>query len=204
MTDYRDITIALAGICQAAALVNDEATLGETQNITSTLQPLLVIQPENTLAVFGGSLANVRKGLETLRQELTNPNEHITRYWLSLIALQGKLYKSPETKSALAERIARLPEQLRYYDNDMVSQGFLKILAGIYSDLLSPLGNPIKVLGVVEYLQNPDIQARIRALLLSGVRSAVLWQQVGGKRWQLLFCRKKILATAEQLLTTID
>lgn len=204
MTNYQDITIALAGVCQAVSLVDELATMGQCGDMKPTLQSLFITQPENTLAVFGGSVANLRKGLFTLRDELTNPDEHTSRYWLSLIALQMKLSKRPDVKAELAQRIARLPEQLRYYDDDIQSSGFIKVLSGIYSDLISPLSKPIRILGMEDILQQPEMQARIRALLLAGLRAAVLWQQVGGSRWRLLFSRKKIIATIDQFLDETD
>jgi high frequency lysogenization protein len=33
----------------------------------------------------------------------------------------------------------------------------------------------------------------IRALLLAGIRSARLWRQLGGHRWQLVISRRKLL-----------
>ncbi|MGD8349299.1 MAG: DUF489 family protein, partial [Gammaproteobacteria bacterium] len=41
--------------------------------------------------------------------------------------------------------------------------------------------------------------ARVRASLLAGIRAAVLWRQLGGNKWKLLFARKKYVAIARQL-----
>jgi high frequency lysogenization protein len=40
----------------------------------------------------------------------------------------------------------------------------------------------------------------VRTLLLAGLRSAVLWRQLGGGRFDLMFGRKKIMREAEALL----
>jgi high frequency lysogenization protein len=61
----------------------------------------------------------------------------------------------------------------------------------------------IHVAGKREYISQAAILDKIRALLLAGIRSAVLWQQVGGSRWQLLLDRKKIVHTAQQILTEL-
>jgi high frequency lysogenization protein len=50
------------------------------------------------------------------------------------------------------------------------------------------------------HLQNPDNQNRVRALLLAGIRAAMLWRQVGGTRWQILLKNKQILADARRYL----
>ncbi len=47
----------------------------------------------------------------------------------------------------------------------------------------------------MRHLQQTDNAAKIRALLLAGIRSARLWRQLGGHRWQLIFSRRKLLAT---------
>ena len=48
-------------------------------------------------------------------------------------------------------------------------------------------------------LSNEDNAAAIRALLLAGVRSALFWRQLGGRRWQLLFFRNRLSNTASLL-----
>jgi high frequency lysogenization protein len=45
---------------------------------------------------------------------------------------------------------------------------------------------------------------KVRALLLAGIRAAVLWRQVGGSRLQILFSRAKIKAAAEKILQQIE
>ena len=45
----------------------------------------------------------------------------------------------------------------------------------------------------MRHLQQTDTAAKIRALLLAGIRSARLWRQLGGHRWQLIFSRRKLL-----------
>jgi len=44
---------------------------------------------------------------------------------------------------------------------------------------------------------------KIRTLLLAGIRAAVLWRQMGGNRWQLLFSRKDIINDAKMLIGEI-
>ncbi|HSR54696.1 MAG TPA: DUF489 family protein, partial [Alphaproteobacteria bacterium] len=42
-----------------------------------------------------------------------------------------------------------------------------------------------------------------RALLLAGIRAAVLWRQVDGSRLRLLFGRKRIVREAQMALSTL-
>ena len=50
------------------------------------------------------------------------------------------------------------------------------------------------------YLSRPETANKIRACLLAGIRSALLWKQCGGTRWKFLFYRKKIQAELQVLL----
>ena len=54
------------------------------------------------------------------------------------------------------------------------------------------------------YLTNPANQNRIRALLLAGVRAAILWRQSGGSRLTLLLRRKALLAEGQRLLAVLE
>lgn len=51
----------------------------------------------------------------------------------------------------------------------------------------------------MRFLQQPNNAAKIRALLLAGIRSARLWRQLGGHRWQLVFSRSKLLKELYEL-----
>ena len=73
-------------------------------------------------------------------------------------------------------------------------------LAELYSQTLSTLTPRIMVNGDHGYLGDPQIAARVRVALFAGIRSAFLWRQLGGNRWQLLFSRKKIASEAARIL----
>ncbi len=48
-------------------------------------------------------------------------------------------------------------------------------------------------------LASPDNQHMIRALLLAGMRAAVLWRQCGGNRIRLILGRKALLDCCREL-----
>ncbi len=74
-------------------------------------------------------------------------------------------------------------------------------MAAIYVDVISPLGPRIQVTGSPAVLQSPQVQAKVRATLLAGIRAAVLWhRQVGGGRLQLMFSRNRLTTQAKQIL----
>lgn len=209
MADYHNITMAYAGVCQAATLVQQFAHKGvvDREAFAHSIRSLLVTQPDSTLDVFGNELSHLKMGIETALSQTGGGNgkldAEVGRYWISLIALSQKLNKNPEAKQQLAQRLQQVERQLSLYEDDVLADQMIANLAAIYSDVISPLGNKIHVLGSQDYLVRPDIQNKIRASLLAGIRAAILWQQVGGSRWQFLFSRKKIFNQAKQFYKTL-
>jgi high frequency lysogenization protein len=122
----------------------------------------------------------------------------ITRYIISLMALERKLNSRRDAMSQLGDRLSMLERQLDHYE--LLDEQMLSNLASVYLDVISPIGPRIQVTGTPAVLQQTGTQQRVRALLLSGIRSAVLWRQVGGKRRHLIFSRKKMVEQAQILL----
>jgi len=203
--NYYDITLALAGICQSAHLVQQLAHQGQVDNdaLRVSLTSVVELNPGSTLDVFGGEEANLKLGLETLlgvlnassRQGL---NAELTRYTLSLMVLERKLHSAKGAMDKLGSSIQGLQRQLEHFD--LESDPLLNAMAGIYVDVISPLGPRIQVTGAPAVLQNSQIQSKVRATLLAGIRAAVLWHQVGGGRLQLMFSRGRLSAQAKQIL----
>lgn len=206
--NYQDITFALAGICQAAHLVQQLANQGHCQpeSLTVSLRSVLDLNPPSTLAVFGNNEANLRLGLETLMAVLNSTQRQgagaeLTRYTLSLMVLERKLNANKQAMNTLAQRISQLDRQLAHYA--LESDTILSAMAGIYVDVISPLGPRIQVTGSPAVLQNSLLQSKVRATLLAGIRAAVLWQQVGGGRLQLMFSRQRLLREAKSILSRL-
>ncbi|EEQ12011.1 hypothetical protein ymoll0001_24010 [Yersinia mollaretii ATCC 43969] len=202
--NYYDITLALAGICQSARLVQQLAHEGQCDNdaLSTVLGGLLQTNPPSTLAVFGGNEQSLKMGLETLQSVLNanrqGPAAELTRYTLSLMVLERKLNANKSAMNTLGERISQLDRQLAHFD--LESETMMSSLASIYTDVISPLGPRIQVIGSPAILQSTLVQAKIRATLLAGIRSAVLWQQVGGSRLQLMFSRNRLFKQAQSIL----
>ncbi len=72
-------------------------------------------------------------------------------------------------------------------------------LAKLYSDNISPLRPRIIVEGNPNFLQQPTQVNQIRALLLAAIRSAVLWRQLGGSPWRMLFRQREYAMLARGL-----
>lgn len=197
-------TYTFAAIFQVAKLVQQIARTGQIDEtaLTTLLSSTLVTSPDEPLDVYGGNIANLRLGLQTLTEQLGDQNKakdpEITRYIVSLLALERKLSKSPKVLASLGERLEQAKRQTEHYPIN--SETLLASLASIYSDVISPIASKIQISGEPTILKQNINQHKIRALLLAGVRSAVLWRQLGGKRRNILFARSKIVDCAQTLL----
>ena len=151
---------------------------------------------------FFGGHESLKLGYKTVVAQLDNVdgsrNMQVTKYVAGLIALERKLSANPGSLNLLGERINQVNRQLAHFEID--DSSVLSNLDSIYKDLISNLGPKIQVNGNPSYLQQDHTQHKIRALLLAGVRAAVLWRQVGGKRRQLLLSRKAIVEQTKQNL----
>lgn len=201
----RSRTLALAGLFQSCHLAQQVARRGmaDSDSLKTVLNSLFAREAESIEAVYGGSILNLRPGLQALIDQLGTPRQsaeqlELTRYAIGLLHLERKLSKRPQLLSAIGDGIERAHQQVDHYG--LLHNNVMANLASLYSDHISPLGARILINGEAIHLNNPDSASRIRALLLAGIRAAVLWQQKGGRRWQIVLRRGALLATARELL----
>jgi high frequency lysogenization protein len=77
-------------------------------------------------------------------------------------------------------------------------------IADLYEETVSTLVLRIQVRGEIRFLQNDINVNKVRALLLSGIRSSVLWHQLGGRRWHLLFLRRRLKSAIDRQMKLIN
>ncbi len=205
----RNPVLALAGIFQSARLVQQLAREGRTDStaLRASIQSILAIDAPDVETVYGGA-RGVHLGLELLSTRLsgkTHPSDmELARYVVALVQLEGSLRRRPAMLDAIRQGIDTAGAQMTFFQNDAPAEDvhplLMEKLAELYSQTISTLTPRIMVGGEHGYLNNPAIAAKVRATLLAGIRSAVLWRQLGGRRWQLLFTRGKIARTAAELL----
>ena len=201
----RDRTIALAGLFQAAGLVRDLAREGQVDaaDFETCVDSLFKIDAADSGDVYGG-LERLRSGLILLERQLRQPqNPEPTRYALILMVLERKLARQPRLLGALREGIEDSRDKLDYFGAS-THDTIIARLAELYASTISTLKPRIMVNGEYQHLSRPDNANRIRTLLLSGIRAAVLWRQNGGSRLTLLFGRKRLLLNAQRLLAELD
>lgn len=197
-----DRTMAFAGILQAIAQVQHIARHGNSDKdgLAASLNTVLVTNPDTTSDVYADKVA-LNKGYQLIINQLGDAKDkdvEVTRYLVGILALERKLARG-NAMSILSERINQIHRQLHHFE--ITDEQVIANFAGIYSDIISTLGPKIQISGNPEYLKQSQVQEKIRALLLSAMRSAVLWRQLGGKRRHLVFARKTIVDTAKKSLT---
>jgi high frequency lysogenization protein len=204
--NWQDLSIALAGIFQATGLVEQLAKTGyvPSDNYRCSIESLFQFDPPSTRAVFG-DLRNLEFGLKTLHGMLQQGNcRHgdALRYSLGVLHLQKKLSGRKDMLGVLGSRLQQAAKQAEHFGNS-IHDNVIGNLGDLYSETISTFRFRIQVGGDASYLRQARIANQVRALLLAGIRSATLWRQLGGNRWQLLFNRKQLLAATDQLLREI-
>ena len=204
MNREQERLLALAGVFEAAALVDRLAKTGQVQEgaLGCMLGSLLVRNPKDTLEVYGGDHLNLRDGMRALagaleRNPQSLPRETL-RYAVALISLQRQLDKRDDMLQVIGNRLQQIDSQAQLFG--IAHDNVIAACAALYQDTLSTFRQRIQVHGEMRHLQNNRNAERIRALLLAGIRSAMLWRQLGGHRWQLLFSRRKLLDQLYPLL----
>ncbi|RBO83374.1 high frequency lysogenization protein HflD [Marinomonas aquiplantarum] len=197
----KEQTIALSAVFQAAELVANLAKTGQADK--TYLQPLidsvLMLNADQTEDIYGGQWdcqSNLAIGRKITKQALgkdrNSVNPDTLRYTLSLIHLENKLAKHPEMLSQIGQQITQIAGKKEHYDS-VLHENIMASISGMYQDTLSKLPFRIQVHGDSRFLQQAHVANQVRAILMAGVRAAMLWRQLGGKRWHLIFKRKALL-----------
>lgn len=198
--------LAFAGIYQACSLVKSVAWQGRSDaaELDATLGSIFKIDSVDIDDIYGGK-HNLRQGLGLLIKEL-DPEKpeydlETTRYMLTLLAIHRKLIKRRQLQQTLRVEIEKSATQLQHYGTNHPNTW--AALGEAYQKTISTLTPRIMVNGDRVYLSNSDNAAKIRALLLAGLRSAVLWGQCGGSRLSFIFNRRNYFLEARKLTRSL-
>lgn len=203
MSRRSERTLALAGVFQAAELVHAIAWHGTCDEDAArvSLSSLFSFDAEDTPAIFGGA-GGLAPGLRALSRHLAGAtgtdDAPVIRYALGLLHLERRADSVDGLWQRLHDGLVEARRQRDTFGTD--HENTVAALAGMYADVVSPAGPKIMVEGETTHLRDARKAARIRALLLAGIRAAVLWRQLGASRWSLLFGRKRMIDDAERWL----
>jgi len=201
--EYRNI--ALAVVAQCAQLVHSLASTGHADSrlVDACIAPLLVLTPDSVEDVYP-NVSVYSSGLQALQHSLSNEGvrefAEPIKYVLAMTVLQHQLMSEPSMQALLRQRLQIRhslladPGDAPAADNvDELPQTYdYAVLAALYQDTISRLNMRIHVKGAPEHLRKQQVADKIRALLLAGIRSALLWHQLGGRRWHLFVYKRRI------------
>lgn len=196
-------TLALAGIFQAAQQVELLALSGSCDNVAfdCSLNSIFSFDAASTEDVFG-DMAGLHCGFSALVAYLGGGNDHsgknIAYYALSMLKIAKRLDSDPVLAGKLLQSLQTMETRSR--DFDLGKSSLIARIDGLYQSSISGLQPRIMVRGEQTHLRNNDNAGRIRSMLFAGIRSAVLWHQLGGSKWKLLWRRKAYVDIARQYL----
>ena len=209
MNRHEERALALAGIVQPCHLVSGIARSGmiAEDSLTGCLESIFVTNPENTLDVYRSG-DGVRTGLRLLHEIIGEMNfgQHgdTIQYALALIALERKLQQRPELLRQIGAGIEAIQEHININTLAISSEDVVERLSRLYEETAGTLEPRIRIHGLQKLLQNSANTCRIRALLLAGLRSAVLWRQLDGSKSQWVLGRGKLLRSLESATNIIN
>jgi len=196
-----DRVLALAGLVQALAQVRRIADTGQAHAdvLTTALDSIFRIDAASTAEVYGGT-RSLRTGLMLLRDYFNGamPDEQLPRLALAVIQLERRFVRDDEMIDRVLDGIRAQTDAAQRLGS--THPDVLNALGALYADTLSHLRPRVLVQGNPHYLGQAPVVAEVRAVLLSAVRSAVLWRQVGGSLWDFLLRKKAMGEAVEELL----
>lgn len=197
----RPRVLALAGMVQSLKLVRQIAETGhaDTGSQRIVLDSVFRIDADSVDTVYGGR-GQLRHGLLTMRDHLVDRSgdEMLPKLGMSILQLERRFIGD----DGMTEQVI---DGIRAIDAAAQRQGSIHPevigrLGQLYADTISHLRPKVIVQGNPHYLQQPQVVAEIRALLLAAIRSAVLWRQVGGSYWDFVFRRRAMMQVVEEEL----
>ncbi len=195
--------VALAALLQSCLVVEQIAT-GETLNestVKALQNSLFIFDAPHSLDIYG-SLSDLSAGLHCVKMLLSKGDSvkanNAIRYAVSVLALERQLSKDDSMLSIISSRLNHIKNQHAFFQHD--ESNIYSSVAELYKDTISQLRFKVQVKGNMAILQQPQNAEKIRTFLFCAIRAAVLWHQLGGRRWHLLFRRQQLLKAVNHLI----
>ena len=201
MIKFRNIDdnyiISLSALLHSSYLVNKIATTGKnfSNEAEMLIRSIYETNTFDTKSIYK-NYNELHDGYVILKKILTGntdiPLITMQKYALNMILIQKNINKINDLKYLIRKKIDNCQE------NSMMATNLGDLITyteEIYVECIGIIRPRVVVSGKKEYLE--ENSSLIRALLLSGIRAAFLWDYYGGSKWQLMFRRKEILSKCE-------
>ncbi len=208
MTNQMERAIALAAFGTAAYYVQ-RLSIGKSikdERLDVLVGSLFKFDAPNTAAVYENQILALKEGAFLLGH-LLKPGNHqqykqVTRILYSLLHQAQRLKNSSRIRNDVKKRLIETQPQAELVG--LSHPQLISTIADIYRQTFGKLRHKIKIAGSVTHLQQPYTQALIRTLLLTGIRSAYLWRQLGGNDWHLILKKKQAQESVSELFKYIQ
>jgi len=204
-SNVKDRTLALAGVLQATELVRQAAWHGTWSGYaaTASLNSLFQLESDSVDDIYGNK-QRMRLGLETLVTVLQGDqqNNDALRYAIALLQIERRFIANKAMQQKVGQGLEVILQECKELPEEEVEDFKAGKVAALYTETISKLSPRIVVNGRPQYLKMERVVNWVRSLLLAGLRSAVLWDQLGGGRMELMFGRQKILTHAHELINS--
>jgi high frequency lysogenization protein len=199
----RQRTLAFAGVFQATELVRQAACHGTWSGFaaTSCLGSLFRMEADSVESIYGGP-TRLKLGIETMLSVLKGEPRHMDalRYSVGLLQIERKFRRREQIQRMVGEGLERIAECGKHLDQHEREDLQAQQISELYAQTVSTIEPRIVVNAKPQFLRAQRTVDWVRTLLMAGLRSAYLWDQLGGGRLELVFGRKKICREAESLL----
>ena len=207
---YRQKVLALSAVFQAVALAEKLAIEGplDPELLRFTLESIFRLENDRQENLCGET-RRWQEGLAALEAGLNlgSPGNKAQirisqrlRYAMGMLYLERQLAGNPSLETVFSQRIRQAQQQQPFFQDGITGSPMIHKLAGIYVDTLGTLKYRVQIRGSEQRLKTAGVAEQVRACLLAGVCAARLWRRLGGRRWHLLFTRRKILREIQAII----
>jgi high frequency lysogenization protein len=195
--ELKNEVISLGAIYQASSEIKKIAWEGKINN--KFIEPLIYSVYQTTSNDIEDIYINLKRlntGLDFLRKQFVGDvfsrDAEVDRYFEAINVLVKNMYKNNEIFSNLRDELSSHKENVT---EDNLHE-HAEFLSNLYLKTISKINPRIIVNGDNIHLTDNKNASMIRALLLSAIRSFILWQQSGGTKFRIFLFKKRMAEIA--------
>ena len=195
--ELKNEVISLGAIYQASSEIKKIAWQGKINN--KLIEPLIYSVYQTTSNEIEDIYINLKRlntGLDFLRKQFVGDvfsrDAEVDRYFEAINVLVKNMNKNSEIFSNLRDELSSHKENVT---EDNLHE-HAEFLSNLYLKTISKINPRIIVNGDNIHLTDNRNASMIRALLLSAIRSFILWQQSGGTKFRIFLFKKKMAEIA--------
>jgi len=195
--ELKNEVISLGAIYQASSEIKKIAWQGKINN--KFIEPLIYSVYQTTSNEIEDIYINLKRlntGLDFLRKQFVGDvfsrDAEVDRYFEAINVLVKNMNENSEIFSNLRDELSSHKENVT---EDNLHE-HAEFLSNLYLKTISKINPRIIVNGDNIHLTDNKNASMIRALLLSAIRSFILWQQSGGTKFRIFLFKKKMAEIA--------